>query len=556
METPTTKEESSIDTRCALYMRVSTESQASEGYSLEAQQAALRAYAKMRDWVIFNEYIDGGFSGSTDQRPEFQRLMHDARGRYFKTVIVVKLDRFMRNQRHLLNTLYELQELGVSFVSTGESLDTSTPQGELVLQLMGSIAEHERKRIGERIRDIRQHLAAQGQWSSGRTPFAYRFNKESKELEIYEPEARVIRFAFATYTSQPMGIIKLAEAMNIKSLITPRLGVRNHTTWTQSAVRHILSHPAYKGGPNDQWPYKTPLIVSPEVWEVAQRQLASNRHFKPNSNTSLQYRGKLRCGLCGHTLAVGYNHNTRAMYECAGRLKRNHLDGSSRCTLPRMDANRLESGLKQQIEQLCSDPAMLTKHLEDTLNNLEVERAELEARLKPLEAEANRVREDMAVFDAMLKVHRIDPDEYDARIKELQSKLRGLEKRQGEADPLLLRDLGYNKATVELYRMMLPMVSSPSTTGGKVRLSHYKEFITWLLSGTPPNYLIPNIGQDLLDIPQNIFKSAMVGMIYPDRIELKGSLQLGKADVSLGSKSDNLLPLPISIKLALPALVR
>ncbi|MFC1968882.1 recombinase family protein [Chloroflexota bacterium] len=536
-------------TRCAFYMRVSTEHQASEGYSLEAQQVGLRTYAKMRNWTVWDEYIDGGFSGGTDQRPEFQRLMHDARSGYFSTVVVVKLDRFMRNQRHLLNTLHELQNIGVSFISTGESLDTSTPQGEFALQMMGSVAELERKTTGERVRAVRRHLAAQGQWSSGRVLYGFRYNKEIKELEIYELEAISVRYIFIAYTSQKLGLVRLAEIMNREGFPTPRMGARKHTTWTQSLVRHILKHPAYMGGPSNKWKYRTPAIVTTELWEAAQRQLASNRHFKPSSNIVLKYRGKLRCGLCGRTLRAGCNHGARAVYDCPGRLKAYHLDGSPRCTLPRFPALKLDSELDRQLNDICNNPATFIKHLQHTLENLEAEKEALETRLKPLNAEAIRIREDMDILEAKLEMRRINPDEYKARMKGLKVKLSDVERRQNEADPMLLNELDYKTAQSSFCEVILKEINDLTPEGKqKARQTVLGIFIGLSTlfektSNTKDDRIFVKLLQQLTGEiiptePQEVLRRFdFIAEVHPESIMLKGNLPVGQTNVTSTSES-------------------
>jgi len=111
--------------RAAIYARVSSQEQATEGVSIEVQVAALQAYAESQGWEVVDEYVDGGYSGGTDERPALKRLLIDADQRRFDIIAVCKLDRFFRNLRLLLNYLYGLEQLGIKFVATQEGLDTS-----------------------------------------------------------------------------------------------------------------------------------------------------------------------------------------------------------------------------------------------------------------------------------------------------------------------------------------------------------------------------------------------------------------------------------------------
>ncbi len=142
--------------KVALYARVSSQEQAIEGVSIEAQISALHSYAQSQGWEVADEYIDAGYGGGIAVRPNLKRLLLDARRGNFGIIAVGKLDRFSRNLRLLLNNLYELEQLDIKFVATQEGLDTSTPYGKSAMQIMGVIAEFERGRIGERVRDSRR----------------------------------------------------------------------------------------------------------------------------------------------------------------------------------------------------------------------------------------------------------------------------------------------------------------------------------------------------------------------------------------------------------------
>ena len=92
--------------RAALYSRVSSDEQANEGVSIEAQQAALKAYAKAMNWDVFDTFVDGGYSGGTDNRPAFKRMLRNAGEKRFDIIAVCKLDRLFRNLRLMLDYLY------------------------------------------------------------------------------------------------------------------------------------------------------------------------------------------------------------------------------------------------------------------------------------------------------------------------------------------------------------------------------------------------------------------------------------------------------------------
>ena len=145
--------------RIALYARVST----SVGHQdPEMQLRELREYAEHRAWEVVETYTDTGVSGSKDSRPALNRLMADACRRRFDGVLVWKLDRFGRSLRHLVNSLAELEALGVAFVSLRDNLDLSTPSGRLMFQIIGAMAEFERSLIQERVKAGLRNARAKG----------------------------------------------------------------------------------------------------------------------------------------------------------------------------------------------------------------------------------------------------------------------------------------------------------------------------------------------------------------------------------------------------------
>ncbi|RQV96830.1 recombinase family protein [bacterium] len=130
----------------AIYARVSTGRQDSENQIQE-----LREFVSRSGWTVFREYTDEGYSGKDTKRPAFKKMMEHAKERRFKAVIVWKLDRLSRSLKDLVLTIEEFNGLGIDFVSYANHLDTTTPSGKLLFQIMGAVAEFEREIIRERV---------------------------------------------------------------------------------------------------------------------------------------------------------------------------------------------------------------------------------------------------------------------------------------------------------------------------------------------------------------------------------------------------------------------
>ena len=131
----------------AIYARVSTDRQ-----TTDSQLHELREFVRRAKWTVYREYIDKGFSGKNTQRPAFTEMLNDACHRQFDLLIVWKLDRLSRSLKDLITTLDELGHLGIDFISYDNQLDTSSPSGKLVFNIIGAVAEFERDIIRERVR--------------------------------------------------------------------------------------------------------------------------------------------------------------------------------------------------------------------------------------------------------------------------------------------------------------------------------------------------------------------------------------------------------------------
>lgn len=132
--------------KVGLYCRVSTKEQTPENQLID-----LRKYCQQRDWEIVQEFVDWGVSGSKEDREGLKALMECAERRKIDIVLVWRFDRFARSLMHLVNALAHFKALGVDFVSLGDNIDTTTPQGKLHFHMISAFAEFERDIIRERI---------------------------------------------------------------------------------------------------------------------------------------------------------------------------------------------------------------------------------------------------------------------------------------------------------------------------------------------------------------------------------------------------------------------
>jgi DNA invertase Pin-like site-specific DNA recombinase len=148
-----------MENTVAVYARIST---ADKGQDPEMQLRELRDYCTHRGFTIVAEYVDVGFSGSKESRPELNRLMADAGKGLFTAVVVWKFDRFARSTSHLLKALETFQNLKIDFVSLTENLDTRSPLGKFVFSILGAVGELERNLLIERVKSGMRNAALKG----------------------------------------------------------------------------------------------------------------------------------------------------------------------------------------------------------------------------------------------------------------------------------------------------------------------------------------------------------------------------------------------------------
>lgn len=269
-------------TRVAIYARVSTEDQAREGFSLDAQLESLRAYCKARTWEIVKEYVDDGHSGRNIKRPAYQTMM--AEKDIWDMILVVKMDRIHRNSRNFMEMMDNINSWDKGFTSMQESLDTSTAMGRFVVDIIQRIAQLESEQIGERVyAGMRQKASTVGGILGFNAPFGYEF--EDGNLIIKDAEAEVVRDIFVQYLSGKT-MKDIAEMLNSQAILT-----KKNKQWTKWSISHILHNPIYAGhiywdGILKESAHKR--IIDIGVFDSAQRLINSRTRRRASDNMLLE----------------------------------------------------------------------------------------------------------------------------------------------------------------------------------------------------------------------------------------------------------------------------
>jgi len=224
--------------RAAIYTRVSTEDQAKEGFSLDAQLDKLRSYCKARGWDIFKEYVDDGYSGRYVTRPAYKQMIEEME--LWDVLLVIKMDRIHRNSKNFMLMMEHLNKNCKEFVSMSESFDTSTAMGRFVMNIIQLIAQLESEQIGERVYIGMEQKAKTNAGMLGfNIPYGYDY--EDGKLIINSEESRIIEEIFQLYI-QDNGLKKIADVLNEKNVKT-----KKGKFWAPQTISVILKNPIYCG---------------------------------------------------------------------------------------------------------------------------------------------------------------------------------------------------------------------------------------------------------------------------------------------------------------------
>lgn len=318
--------------RVALYIRVSTAEQVEEGYSIGAQTDRLSAYCTARDWLIYEKYIDPGYSGANTDRPALKKMIHDIKHNKIDLVLVYKLDRLSRSQKDTLLLIEDVFNTNdVSFVSINENFDTSTPFGRAMVGMLSVFAQLEREQIKERSRMGRIERAKSGLFHGGGfTPIGYDY--VDGELIINEYEALQVRKVYELFLAgTPISRIHTMMSETYQHKYGP---------WSQSSVVSVIKTPIYVGRISylgETYEGSHAAIVDDETfkkandrYELVRWNKHDGKHKKRPFLSEHILSGLLICGHCGARYFAkgnysgrGENRYYRPYYTCYSRAKIN-----------------------------------------------------------------------------------------------------------------------------------------------------------------------------------------------------------------------------------------
>ena len=368
--------------RVGIYVRVSTEMQSTEGYSIDGQINQIKEYCDFHHFEVKDIYADRGISGKSMNRPELQRMLKDAKEGNIDCVMVYKTNRLARNTSDLLKIVEDLHKQNVEFFSLSERMEVNTSSGKLMLQILASFSEFERNNIVENV-FMGQTRRAQEGYYQGNLPLGYDKIPDSKhELMINQHEANIVKYIFECY-AKGHGYRKIANALNHKGYVT-----KKGKPFSISSITYILANPFYIGkiqfAKYKDWSEKrrkglndkpiiaegkhSPIIIQ-DLWDKVQlrKKQVSQKPQVHGKGTNL-LTGIVHCPQCGAPMAASNTTNTlkdgtkkRIRYYSCSNFRNK---GSKVCSANSVRADVIEKYVMDQILEIVKSDKVINQVLE------------------------------------------------------------------------------------------------------------------------------------------------------------------------------------------------
>ena len=389
-------------TPAALYVRVSSDRQDVD-LSVAAQLRALREHADKNGYVVVREYVDEAESGRVDDRPEFNRMIGEAKSPQaaFREILVWKFSRFTRKREHAVIHKSMLRRRGVRVVSITEQAD-DTPTGKLVEGIIESVDEFYSENLAQEVRRGMREAASRGFWMGSRAPYGYNRvmaqdgARKRPKLELDEVTARVVQRIFEL-AETGRGTLDIARALNEEGIAsaTGRL-------WAKTSISSILRNEVYTGtlvwgtAAGDQAdPVRVerafPAIISRaqfrRVGDMMRSRAPTVTHPRRVASPYV-LSGLVRCNRCKTAFSSQESKGGRFQYYVCQSLVRR---GSGSCDTPRLNARRFEGLIVERIRSSIlteGNMADLTKVVRQELSGLAREERK---RLETIESELKDV---------------------------------------------------------------------------------------------------------------------------------------------------------------------
>lgn len=389
--------------RVALYVRVSTDGQVQDGFSIDAQIEQLKKFSVSEKYSVVEIYKDEGISGKNiKNRPGFKRMMKDAENNLFDKLLIWNISRLSRDYVDSVLTCKILKEdYGIIVHSVSDNTEYSNPSNQLSMHIQSSVAQFGRSKIIENVKLGMNQRAKEGKWNGGRM---LGYKSVNKRLVIVEDEAKIVRKIFSLYVSGK-GYKATAHQLTLAGYKT-----KNGKSFSTGSVRTIIINNVYAGyikynsekGKNSE-PIivegKHEAIIEKEIWERAKaiNKMKSKKSSRIHDGEFL-LTGILKCPECGHGMVSQRNKNTNGTYIRYYICGQCHNKCAAVCKSNLVRADYAEEYVLDHMSLYLKTPANVKK-LCDILN------AKINDRSNPHQ-------EELSVVKNRIKKARNDSDKY------------------------------------------------------------------------------------------------------------------------------------------------
>ena len=449
---PTITEEKNRIIRCAAYCRVSSDSED----QLNSFMAQLKYYenflADSETETLVNVYADEGITGTReDKREEFQRMMSDCRKGKIDRIYTKSISRFARNTRDCLTNVRELKSLGITIFFEKESIDTANMTDEMMITIMGGLAQEESTSISQNMRWSVQKRMQNGTYRLARPPFG--FDIVNERLEVNEKQAQIVRRIFEWYVSG-LGTKMIADTLNEKNIPSSQ----KQKLWTADVVKYILKNERYTGNAVFQKNYVTetlphvkkrnygekqkyyvantnPSIIEKSVFETVQKIL--KERYRPYLNDGHLLSGRIFCAECG-TAYRFKKCREKSYWTC-----RRHDIKSELCKNGRIPENDIYAAFVRLYNKLMYNYKQILVPLHTELQNLKFRKFSGNTNVMDIHKEIAKLKEQTHVLARLKTKGFLDNAKYleqtseiSAKINKLQSELKKITRSDDEDETI------------------------------------------------------------------------------------------------------------------------
>ena len=459
-------------TRAVLYLRVSTEKQAERDLSIPNQRRQIEAFCLREGLTVVAEYQDAGLSARSSRRPEFQRMISDAKKkpRPFDEVVVYNWSRFFRDATEALFYIRELDRLGVKVRAVTQDV-TDDASGRLLRTILAATDEHASEMIGERTLGGMEENVRRG-YVNGIAPYGFKSavvgqhgDKIKKKFEPDPKESQTVQKIFGLYLhgdgiTGPLGVKKIVEYLNVNGYRQRQGKVFNvkfvHTIMHNTACAGVYvwnktDSRSRKTKPESEWiRVEVPSLVSQEIFDATQRQLFANQPRRTPArrvNTPILLSGLIVCGHCGKAMTRGAGKDERYRYYMCSSKNR---AGSVVCKGQWLPMAAVDETLVEGFIERILNPDRLIEVIRQVETEVRSTAETGSGAKRALEAELRSAQKELDTLISAVARGVLDDDDAKGQIAQRKAAISDIRRRLEQAEPK-------------------PLISLHGLTEGKIR---------------------------------------------------------------------------------------